>query len=91
LKKKRFFIAEFRIFLHYSSFLKNYKTDYLDQNNTAYLEYHHWRSLYPEGSHRGVDSIYGMKKDWQSLCQICRTVREKRAKNQHQYYKSVSR
>ena len=64
--------------------------DYLDRNNTAYLEYHQWRTLYPDGKHRAVDSITGMKKDWQSLCELCRVIRDKRANNEHQYYKSVS-
>lgn len=62
--------------------------DYLDSNNTAYLEYHHWRTLYP--SVNLPDTIQSMGSEQRSFCELCRVVREKRKESKRQFYQSVS-
>ena len=62
---------------------------YLDGNDTAYLEYHQWRTLYPPGRHRSVDTLQHMGTGERSLCELCRLIRDKRATNEKQFYKSV--
>ena len=63
--------------------------DYLDGNDTAYLEYHQWRTLYPAKNVFGVELMQHMGNGERSICELCRLIRNKRANNERQYYKSV--
>ena len=64
--------------------------DYLDRNNTAYIEYHTWRNLYPEGNYTNNDTYFTLGNEEQSYCDLCRLIRAKRKENHpHQHYKSV--
>jgi len=63
--------------------------DYLDSNDTAYLEYHEWRTLYPDDQLPQPTRIQNMGTDNRAFCELCRTIREKRKSGVHQHYKSV--
>ena len=62
--------------------------DYLDSNNTAYLEYHQWRTLYPSEVISGWP-YQRIGVEYRTFCDLCRLIREKRVRGERQYYKSV--
>ena len=64
--------------------------NYLDSNDTAYLQYHEWRTLYPEDDKPRTERIQDMGTGERALCELCRVIREKRKTGVHQHYKSVS-
>ena len=77
--------------------------DYLDGNDTAYLEYHTWKNIYPTGQlnphskclqHLGTVNRYSylfsfFLNHFRTICLLCRLVRERRAKSERVSYKSV--
>lgn len=63
--------------------------DYLDKNDTAYLEYHLWRNLYPPGEFKSFGTFFRLGTEERTYCELCRLIRDKREQNIHQYYKSV--
>ena len=44
--------------------------DYLDKNDTAYLEYHFWRSSSPNFS-----NVFGGDKTAQMTCDLCKNIK----------------
>ena len=65
--------------------------DYLDSNDTAYFEYHEWRTLYPEDHAPQLDwmSFGDGFKEERVFCELCRLIRNKRKAGVHQHYQSV--
>ena len=65
--------------------------DYLDSNDTAYFQYHEWRTLYPE-DHLPRDKWENISENFEEdrvFCELCRLIRNKRKENIHQHYQSV--
>ena len=44
--------------------------DYLDKNDSAYLEYHDWRNLYPPGNYSKNDTYFTLGNEEQRLIWI---------------------
>lgn len=63
--------------------------DYLDSNDTAYLEYHQWRTIYPPGKQSVWDTLHHLGNEVRSYCELCRLIREMRQRQEHQSYKSI--
>ena len=65
--------------------------NFLDNNITAYMEYHDWRTLIPNipklnSSFIGFDNLASQEKDF---CLLCRLIREK--EDLHSQIKNTSR
>ena len=66
--------------------------DFLDSNNTAYLDYHQWRTLYPlKATTEKMNTLQNMGNDDRAMCELCRLIRQKRKNNDRQFYQSVSK
>ena len=39
--------------------------DFLDKNDSAYLQYHSWRALYPAGNHKLTDTFQHLGEERQ--------------------------
>ena len=63
--------------------------DYLDSNDTAYFQYHEWRTLYPDDHNPRPYRLQNMGVNDRALCELCRTVRNKRRLRIRQHYESV--
>ncbi|CAG5111975.1 Oidioi.mRNA.OKI2018_I69.chr2.g6240.t1.cds [Oikopleura dioica] len=63
--------------------------EYLDKNNTAYMEYHAWRNLYTEGPKTADGCLQNLGTVNRTICLLCRRVREMRAQKKKQSIKSV--
>jgi len=63
--------------------------EYLDGNNTAYMEYHEWRNLYTEGPKTADGCLQSLGTVNRTICLLCRKVRDMRAEKRKQSIKSV--
>ena len=54
--------------------------NYLDHNETAYLEYHSWKSLFKET--KNVKVLQDLNTDDRSICELCRLIRNYRRKKE---------
>jgi hypothetical protein len=68
-----------------------YYLDFLDKNDTAYMEYHDWRSLRPTKIKPVHESHFTLSRDEYDYCRICRLIREKRAAKVNRWHQSVMR
>ena len=69
--------------------LVNY-LNYLDSNDTAYLEYHQWRYLVPDDLQMIKNEKLKMfSKSVEPFCDMCDYVRNARKNNFRQAYQSV--
>ena len=51
--------------------------DYLDGNNTAYLEYHEWRNI----EISNLDERINSNKDSQMSCDLCKEIKKRKESN----------
>ena len=54
--------------------------DYLDSNDTAYMEYHQWRNGSLPDEPEKVD-MSQMNHTWQMLCNMCQVVQNRKREN----------